>query len=94
MHTNIMRLGVVFILVSVIGSVVIALLTRTTETRNPTVLSEGVTCLSAICISDTKYGNSCLEVRPSVAQVILSQDINEPDANRMTITFNSNLCKR
>lgn len=91
--TNFMRLTIVVLLVAVAVTSIITYLSRSTSANNPNVMSGGIACLSAVCISDEKFGITCQETSPSMAQIILSSDLNEPGASRVTITYNSNLCR-
>lgn len=57
------------------------------------ILKEDVSCLSAVCIIDGRYGQSCLEFKPKMAHTYKTTDVNEPGAHRFIIELNENSCK-
>ncbi|QYW03066.1 hypothetical protein pEaSNUABM14_00106 [Erwinia phage pEa_SNUABM_14] len=57
------------------------------------ILKEDVSCLSAICVVDGRYGQSCLEFKPKMAHTYKTTDVNEPGAQRVIIELNDRACK-
>lgn len=84
------------ILVSV-GIAAIAFILTAVQSLNRTpenqILKEDVGCLSAVCVVDGNYGQSCLEFKPKMAHTYKTTDVNEPGANRIIIDLNDNTCK-
>lgn len=82
-----------------IALVLIALVSFAMNSTSPgggnksSTLSEEVLCLSAVCVSDEKLGQECIEFHPNVARVVLAQDLNVAGANRLIVENNSYQCR-
>ncbi|EBY9527546.1 hypothetical protein D5P86_01010 [Salmonella enterica subsp. enterica serovar Infantis] len=83
---------VVIISIAVISFVVTAVRSVNPPPEN-LILKEDVSCLSAICVVDGRYGQSCLEFKPRMAHTYKTTDVNEPGAQRVIIDLNDNTCK-
>lgn len=84
-------------IVVVISIAVISFVVTAVRSVNPSpenlILKEDVSCLSAICVVDGRYGQSCLEFKPRMAHTYKTTDVNEPGAQRIIIDLNDNTCK-
>lgn len=86
--------------VIIVGGISLAIVTfivTAVRSVNPSpenqILKEDVSCLSAVCVVDGQYGQSCLEFKPRMAHTYKTTDVNEPGAQRVIIELNGNSCK-
>lgn len=83
---------VVAVSLAVVGFVITAARSANESPEN-LILKEDVSCLSAICVVDGSYGQSCLEFKPRMAHTYKTTDVNEPGAERIIVDLNDNTCK-
>lgn len=82
----------VVISLAVVGFMITAVRSVNQSPENQ-ILKEDVSCLSAVCVVDGRYGQSCLEFKPKMAHTYKTTDVNEPGAQRVIIELNDNTCK-
>lgn len=59
-----------------------------TETEK-VIKQEFIVCLSAVCLNK-KAGETCVEMNPTIARIILAEDRQNPEAKRIIIESSNN----
>lgn len=93
MNAKRIRIAILVVISLAMVSFIITAVRSVNQSPENIILKEDVSCLSAVCVNDGRYGQSCLEFKPRMAHTYKTTDVNEPGAQRVIIELNENTCK-